>query len=221
MLARRAVLLLPPKSSHSPQLPSSQHVAPISPLGATLTQPPSKCCSQKTYAIPNSFRCNTYKKHRMEGQLWLTSSSFLITSRPKLQRNLGPHIPTLSERSNLQIGASPQLRSADPDLVGTFNLQTVFQLSPILRTLFQVPYPLSPVFATLTKTAGVWGHSSHFRNWALLLCALGVSAFNSSSCFDLQLRIEDPERLGTVDCRPLAKPPLRASALSASLRYLL
>src|SRR5216683_963082 len=31
----------------------------------------------------------------------------------------------------------------------------------ILRTLFQVPYPVNPVFATLTKTPGVWGYSSH------------------------------------------------------------
>jgi len=29
--------------------------------------------------------------------------------------------------------------------------------SSILRTLFQVPYPATPLFATLTKTAGVWG----------------------------------------------------------------
>src|SRR5712664_2611344 len=35
-------------------------------------------------------------------------------------------------------------------------------LSPIFRTLFQVPYPVSPVFATLTKTPGTWGYSSHF-----------------------------------------------------------
>src|SRR6266852_5546788 len=34
--------------------------------------------------------------------------------------------------------------------------------SSILRTLFQVPYPATPSFATLTKTAGVWGYSSHF-----------------------------------------------------------
>src|SRR6266849_970330 len=31
----------------------------------------------------------------------------------------------------------------------------------ILRTLFQVPYPVSPVFATLTKTPGAWAYSSH------------------------------------------------------------
>src|SRR5216684_3604924 len=35
-------------------------------------------------------------------------------------------------------------------------------LSPIFRTLFQVPYPASPLFVTLTKTPGVWGYSSHF-----------------------------------------------------------
>src|SRR5712671_6767283 len=34
--------------------------------------------------------------------------------------------------------------------------------SPILRTHFQVPYPASPVFATLTKTAGVCTNNSRF-----------------------------------------------------------
>ncbi len=32
----------------------------------------------------------------------------------------------------------------------------------ILRTFFQVPYPATPLFATLTKTPGVYGYSSHF-----------------------------------------------------------
>ena len=35
-------------------------------------------------------------------------------------------------------------------------------LSPIFRIFFQVPYPASPLFATLTKTPGVSGYSSHF-----------------------------------------------------------
>jgi hypothetical protein len=63
MCARQAVLLTPPRSSHATQLLSRQHRAPITPLDATHTQPPSKCCKQMTYAIPNSFECNTYKKH--------------------------------------------------------------------------------------------------------------------------------------------------------------
>jgi hypothetical protein len=35
-------------------------------------------------------------------------------------------------------------------------------LPPIFRTLFQVPYPASPLLAVLTKTRGVWGYSSRF-----------------------------------------------------------
>ncbi len=31
----------------------------------------------------------------------------------------------------------------------------------ILRTHFQVPYPATPLFATLTKTAGVCTNNSH------------------------------------------------------------
>src|SRR6266850_5444572 len=34
--------------------------------------PPRKCGKQRTYRKPKSFRCNTYKKHRGEGLLWLT-----------------------------------------------------------------------------------------------------------------------------------------------------
>jgi len=34
-------------------------------------------------------------------------------------------------------------------------------LPPIFRTLFQVPYPASPLFATLAKTAGVCTNNSH------------------------------------------------------------
>src|SRR6266446_10255836 len=43
-------------------------------------------------------------------------------------------------------------------------------LPPILRTLFQVPYPVSPLRATLTKTPGVWGYSSHFGTCRLREC---------------------------------------------------
>src|SRR5260370_15509170 len=34
-------------------------------------------------------------------------------------------------------------------------------LSPIFRIFFQVPYPVTPLFATLTKTAGVCTNTSH------------------------------------------------------------
>src|SRR6266436_7934898 len=41
--------------------------------------------------------------------------------------------------------------------------------SSILRTLFQVPYPATPLFATLTKTAGVCTQNSQFGNAHLTL----------------------------------------------------
>ena len=45
-----------------------------------------------------------------------------------------------------------------------FTLSSAFgaegRTSSILRTHFQVPYPVSPAFATLAKTPGMWGHSS-------------------------------------------------------------
>src|SRR5713226_9278072 len=34
-------------------------------------------------------------------------------------------------------------------------------LKSVPYILFQVPYPLSPLFATLTKTTGAWPNSSH------------------------------------------------------------
>ncbi len=36
-----------------------------------------------------------------------------------------------------------------------------FNLASHLPTLFQVPYPVTPLLATLTKTPGVWGYSSY------------------------------------------------------------
>src|SRR5712664_4279754 len=37
--------------------------------------------------------------------------------------------------------------------------------SSILRTHFQVPYPATPLFATLTETAGVCTHNSQFGSY--------------------------------------------------------
>src|SRR5438552_7359234 len=48
------------------------------------------------------------------------------------------------------------------------------QPAPILRTLFQVPYPVTPLLATLAKTAGAGTNNSHSgstprctRDWPL------------------------------------------------------
>src|SRR5216684_2844819 len=51
---------------------------------------------------------------------------------------------------------------------------------PIFRTLFQVPYPATPLFAAHTKTPGVWGYSSHFGTHR---CPSALIARNSSKLF--------------------------------------
>src|SRR5258708_1803435 len=58
--------------------------------------------------------------------------------------------------------------------------------SSILRTHFQVPYPASPLFATLTKTAGVWGYSSHFGTGAIRMFHLLPGPLTSMESYRLQ-----------------------------------
>lgn len=84
MFARQAVLLTPPRSSHPTQLLSRQHYAPLNPFLATHTRPPSKCCKQKTYAIPKSFGCNTYKKQG--GTFFQPKASLSSRSTPQTFR---------------------------------------------------------------------------------------------------------------------------------------
>src|SRR5713226_5039762 len=70
---------------------------------------------------------------------------------------------------------------------GPSRSRSLFCLSPILRTLFQVPYPVSPAFATLTKTPGVWGYSFHFG-----ARRLPVTSHTTLLCFVfMRLRIAD------------------------------
>src|SRR6266404_170442 len=52
--------------------------------------PSRKCGKQRTYRKPKSFRCNTYKKHRGEGVLWLTRHSVrgVCPERPSGEKDL-------------------------------------------------------------------------------------------------------------------------------------
>jgi len=87
-------------------------------------------------------------------------SKIPIPSGPSHPRNSFPHNP-LSDPPLLNPYATIFYKNGG----GTSFKPNVFlalPLSPILRTLFQVSYPVSPAFATLTKTPGVWGYSSHF-----------------------------------------------------------
>ena len=50
------------------------------------------------------------------------------------------------------------LETSHPLASSVLRLRVAAAVRPsILRTHFQVPYPATPLFATLTKTPGVWG----------------------------------------------------------------
>jgi hypothetical protein len=69
-------------------------------------------------------------------------------------------VPTESETTSLTLPALRPLRFHHRDEKGV----TSHFFRPFVSytsALFQVPYPLSPLFATLTKTAGVYPNSSH------------------------------------------------------------
>jgi len=109
MLARHAVLLTPPESSHPAQLLSRQQSAPVNPLAATLMDLPASVANKR------------------------------------LTAGLSPLDATLTKNRG----------------GGHSRLPNGFPISPIFRTLFQVPYLVSPLLATLTKTAGVRTDNSH------------------------------------------------------------
>src|SRR6266850_6158726 len=74
-------------SSNSRLEPSKSHACNL--FGCNTYGPSRKCGKQRTYRRPKSFRCNTYKKHRGEGLLWLTRN---LTKNfyPEEHRDEGP-----------------------------------------------------------------------------------------------------------------------------------
>src|SRR5437879_1135878 len=61
-------------------------------------------------------------------------------------------------------------------------------LHPVLRILFQVPYPVSPVFATLMRTAGVCTNNSYSET-NLLPVSNHQAASTESAFTDRGLRL--------------------------------
>src|SRR6266850_310985 len=66
MRARQIVLLAPPKSPHLTQLLSCQHLAPVSPLAATLMESPASVANKRLTARLSPLAA-TLTKNRGEG----------------------------------------------------------------------------------------------------------------------------------------------------------
>jgi hypothetical protein len=72
------------------------------------------------------------------------------------------------------------------------NLSASAKFISFIFTLFCFPYPLSPVFATLTKTPGVASNNSHFGTWSFGLRQPGCRFFGVRSVLTLQQIVHHP-----------------------------
>jgi hypothetical protein len=159
-----------------------------------------------------SFSCNTYGSPRKccKQKTYATAKSFKCNTYKKQGVGAPIIVNQALEAKHLPSSSALCLRAS------------VAASSSIFRTLFQVPYPATPLFATLTKTAGVCTNNSHsgtrpvcsptrpqptrverplafFRSVHSAFSV--ISALNPSLSFHLS--IEDPGPAGTVDCQPL------------------
>jgi hypothetical protein len=141
MLVRHAVLLTSPNNANR-SLWSYHHTGTffdLSPLLASLTKTAGRVPKIPILEIATLFR----------------SISFLLISLRTLFRDGYPSTLSFSINSAHFL---PRRRVHPLPTFGHSNVSTRRRfLSPIFRTLFQVPYPVSPAFATLAKTPGVWG----------------------------------------------------------------
>src|SRR5882762_1697860 len=134
MLARCAVLPSPASAPGPQVLLLSKLQAPLNHAESTLLE---------VFFLKNlkPFGINTYEKQREGSPLWLNH----------FVRNTPP--PFFLPCTSLCAARLPFL-SLPPYIITS--------LLPLFRTHFQVPYPASPLSATLTKTPGVWRYSSRF-----------------------------------------------------------
>jgi hypothetical protein len=173
MPARHSVLPSPPPTSGSPKLLFYKINYPINRLESTLLQ---------VFILGDlkPFGINTYEKQGEGCQLWLTKYykkvSLAADCLPARQASLSvgfPHFHFSIFRSFLPLWASAPLRA---------------NRSSIFRIFFQVPYPLSPLPATLTKTAGVYTNNSHSGtpNFSTFNFQLSTVDFQYNRCVSIR-----------------------------------
>src|SRR6266481_3294807 len=91
---------------------------------------------------------------------------------------------TLLHREKLNSFIFKLFRTLCPKTLGVGGAPSSSYLTTsIFRILFQVPYALTPFVATLTKTAGVCGYSSHYGTVSLLPWTYESSRAERGICF--------------------------------------
>jgi hypothetical protein len=86
----------------------------------------------------------------------------------------------------------------------------------IFRTLFQVPYPVSPLLGILTKTPGVWGYFGTCRRVDVSTCRRPGSA-HCELCFLAAANSSPESQPASVGCQAAFDPSTKPNvAMTAS-----
>jgi hypothetical protein len=137
-----------PRPAHPTPLLSRQHLARLSLLDATPMYIPASVANKRLTAKLNSLDAT-------------------------LTQNTGRGPSPLRAAICTCASCIPAVSSGSSNLLTCFSLPpyVITFLLPLFGTLFQVPYPVSPLLATLTKTPGVWVYPSHSGTPSPALCA--------------------------------------------------
>ena len=161
------------KISHPRPLPSHQHFVPVSPLAATLMESPASVANKRLTARLNPLAATLTKNRGGGGSRLAHPTRMRILSPPTAEeaKDSSPAslfcTPVHRERSTIPWQPSGSLLFLKIAGVSPYNFHSGncsqdttpkgHFFRPFLSaayTLFQAPYPVSPVFATVTKTAG-------------------------------------------------------------------
>src|SRR6266850_3165814 len=143
--------------------------------------PSRKCGKQRTYREPKSFRCNTYKKHRGWGVLWLTRHpargvSPVYPACPELRRE--PRRERPSGEKDLSLALQPlNLPACKRPLIHSIHRDPAHQLGIKVRRFLRHHFAGGRDFHHLLDVAGI----QQKRN----LRAPAVHGIQSRACFPL------------------------------------
>src|SRR6266850_1170033 len=193
MPARQVVLLTPSESSAFTQLLSRQHSVLVSPLAATLMDLPASVASKRLTAELTSLAATLTKNRGRGPRLTLSCRSLHQECFTSLVQSNGS---TLFLKT---AGVSPNNSHSGNCWQDTTPKGHFFRLLlSTTYTLFQVPYPVTPFLATLTKTAGCVPTLPKMEHAGQLIAAktIPVTAAPSDSP---TLRLLNPSTLALSD----------------------
>jgi hypothetical protein len=209
MLGRQVVLLIPPKSLHPRTLLSRQQSTPVSPLPATLMDLPASVANKRLTARLTPLDATLTKNRGAH-----PSSQKLFSLLALLRRR--SDVPMRFLRPERFYGTILRLVFSVSQPMRHFCAKAAF-VNPLLSVrckLSEIHFPVSPLLATLTKTAGCISkipilELNRLRSTLNTASTLRLSDVGNSHvpipCIQLHRRLHPPSCI-----QSLCYPPLSA-----------